>query len=73
LGAYPHECYGLYEADLEHIDAYARRVGAEGVPAVLAYLQDYVYGPATHEAYLALFGSARIDRQRQTAHQLTGR
>jgi glutaconate CoA-transferase subunit A len=73
LGAYPHECYGLYEADLEHIDTYARRVGAEGVPAVLAYLNDYVYGPATHEAYLALFGAARIERQRHTAHHLTGR
>jgi glutaconate CoA-transferase, subunit A len=73
LGAYPHECYGLYEADLEHIDAYARRVGAEGVSAVRAYLDEYVYGPETHDAYLALFGAARIDRQRRTARELTGR
>lgn len=72
-GAYPHECYGLYEADLEHIDAYARRVGAGGVPAVRAYLEDYVYGPPTHDAYLALFGEDRIDRQRRTARELTGR
>lgn len=73
LGAYPHECYGLYEADLEHIDTYARQVGAEGVAAVRGYLNQYVYGPETHEAYLALFGDARIDRQRRTARELTGR
>jgi glutaconate CoA-transferase, subunit A len=73
LGAYPHECYGLYDADLEHIDAYARQVGAEGVAAVRGYLDEYVYGPATHDAYLALFGAARIDRRRRTARELTGR
>lgn len=72
-GAYPHECYGLYEADLEHIDAYARRVGADGVAAVRAYLEEYVYGPATPEAYLAKFGEARLDRQRRAAQELTGR
>jgi glutaconate CoA-transferase, subunit A len=72
-GAYPHECYGLYEADLEHIDAYARRVGADGVPAVRTYLDEYVYRPPTHEAYLALFGPDRIERQRRAARELTGR
>jgi len=72
-GAYPHECYGLYEADLEHIDAYARRAGADGVAAVRAYLDEYVYGPATQQAFLGLFGEARLERQRRTARELTGR
>jgi glutaconate CoA-transferase subunit A len=73
LGSYPHECYGRYEADLEHIDAYARRVSADGVAGVRGYLDEFVYGPATHEAYLALFGGDRIDRHRRTAGELTGR
>lgn len=72
-GAYPHECYGLYEADIEHIDAYARRVGAEGVAGARAYLDEYVYGPPTPEAYLDKFGAARLVRQRRTARELTGK
>ncbi len=70
-GAYPHECYGLYEADLDHIGAYARRVAAEGAAAVRAYLAEYVYGPETFEAYLGRFGPDRLLRQRRAAEELT--
>lgn len=69
-GAYPHECYGLYEADLDHIGAYARRVAGEGAEAVRAYLAEYVYGPDTFEAYLARFGPDRVLRQRRAAQDL---
>jgi glutaconate CoA-transferase subunit A len=71
-GAYPHECYGLYDADLEHIDAYAKRVAGEGVAAARAYLDEYVYGPETADAYLDKFGAARLVRQRRAARELTG-
>ena len=70
-GAYPHECYGLYEADIDHIGAYARRTGAEGVGAARAYLEAYVYGPETFEGYLERFGPSRLLRQRQAARELT--
>ncbi|HLJ59434.1 MAG TPA: CoA-transferase [bacterium] len=71
-GAYPHECYGLYEADIDHIGAYARRTGAEGVPAARAYLEDYVYGEETFDDYLGRFGTDRLLRQREAARELTG-
>jgi glutaconate CoA-transferase subunit A len=71
-GAYPHECYGLYEADLDHIGAYARRVAAEGTEAVRTYLEEYVYGPETFEEHLARFGRARLLHQQQAARELTG-
>ena len=70
-GAYPHECYGLYEADLDHIGAYARQVAAEGSEAVRAYLHEYVYGPETFDAYLERFGRSRLVRQQQAARELT--
>src|SRR5262249_35348247 len=70
-GAYPHECYGLYEADLDHIGAYARRVAGGGAEAVRAYLAEYVYAPDTFDAYLARFGPDRIHRQRRAAEELT--
>jgi glutaconate CoA-transferase, subunit A len=71
-GAYPHECYGLYEVDLEHIDAYGKRVAAEGTAAARAYLDEWVYGPPTVQAYLDKFGAARLVRLRQSARELTG-
>lgn len=70
-GAYPHECYGLYEADLDHIGAYARHVAGQGSEAVRAYLAEYVYGPDTFEAYLGRFGPDRLLRQRRAAEELT--
>ena len=71
-GAYPHECYGLYEADLDHIGGYARRVAAGGTEAVRAYLEEYVYGPETFEAHLAQFGRDRLLSQQRAARELTG-
>ncbi len=72
FGAYPHECYGLYEADFEHFQEYTDAIQAGGVRAVADYLDRYVYGPATFVAYLDLFGSERLARQQRFARDLTG-
>jgi glutaconate CoA-transferase subunit A len=71
FGSYPHECYGLYEADVEHFDEYARGIDARGPDAVSAYLERYAYAPATWPDYLDLFGGERLARQRQKARELT--
>ena len=71
FGAYPHECYGRYEADLDHIGEYARGVAAGGAAAVQAYLDEYVYGLDTFDAYLERFGAGRLRRQQQAAQELT--
>jgi glutaconate CoA-transferase subunit A len=70
FGAYPHECYGRYEADLDHIGAYARGVAAGGAAAVRAYLDEYIYGPETFDAYLERFGAGRLLRQQRAAQEL---
>jgi hypothetical protein len=41
--------------------------GAEGVAR---YLDRYVYGPATHTAYLDLFGDAALQAARQRARDI---
>jgi glutaconate CoA-transferase, subunit A len=71
FGAYPHECYGRYDADLDHIGAYARGAVAGGAGAVSAYLDEYVYGPETFDAYLERFGAERLRRQQRAAQELT--
>jgi glutaconate CoA-transferase, subunit A len=72
LGAFPGECYGLYETDFAHLDAYVASIVARGSDGVRDYLDRYVYGPATHEEYLALFDPESIERQRAAARLLVG-
>ncbi len=71
-GAYPHECYGLYEADFAHLDAYVGQGSSVGADGVRSYLDRYVYGTKNHEEYLALFGTEALERQARYAQELTG-
>jgi len=71
FGAFPHECYGLYEADFDHFGAYVDAINASGTRAVAQYLDRYVYGPATWLDYLDLFGGERLARQARYARELT--
>ena len=71
FGSYPHECYGLYEADFDHFNAYAGAIEARGSAAVTEYLDRFVFVPPTHADYLALFGEDALARQRARARELT--
>lgn len=70
FGSYPHECYGLYEADFEHFEEYTGAINARGAQAVADYLDRYVYAPPTYADYLDLFGGDRLARQRRQAKEL---
>ena len=78
FGSYPHECYGLYDADSAHFAEYAAGIDrARRAAAVGDYLEQYVYAPATFADYLALFGAsaqARAGRRArsQARRQLGG-
>ncbi len=54
-GAYPHECYGHYEADYAHLQEYVDLVEKKGEEGMKQYMAKYVYGPASHEEFLELF------------------
>jgi glutaconate CoA-transferase, subunit A len=64
--SYPHECYGLYDAELSHFTTYVDAIKARGAAGVTAYLDKYVYTPGNHADYLELFDeSARRDAARR--------
>jgi glutaconate CoA-transferase subunit A len=71
FGAFPHECYGLYEADYDHFGEYVDAINASGTRAVTEYLDRYVYQPATWPDYLDRFGGERLARQARYARELT--
>ena len=70
-GAFPYECYGLYEADVTHFDAYVAH-SSKGTSGVKEYLDQYVYGTRSHEDYLALFGDETLRLRASGARELVG-
>jgi glutaconate CoA-transferase subunit A len=69
-GSYPHECYGVYDAEPDHFSAYVEGINQHGAAGVQAYLDRYVYGPPTHPEYLALFGEAALADARRRGREL---
>jgi glutaconate CoA-transferase subunit A len=69
-GSYPHECYALYDADPAHFTEYVAGIQQAGAAGVTRYLERFVYGPASHGQYLALFGDAALDGARRRAREM---
>jgi glutaconate CoA-transferase, subunit A len=59
-GAYPHECYGLYGADLEHFDTYVKSAREHGPQAGRSYVDEHVHGHADFAGFVAAAGSGRL-------------
>lgn len=55
-GSAPHECYGLYEPMMKHLDAYVQQVNADPVDGMKAYLDRYFHEPKSWNDFLALIG-----------------
>jgi glutaconate CoA-transferase subunit A len=70
-GSYPHECYGVYDAEPDHFTIYVDGILARGAAGVADYLERYVYAPSSHADYLALFGEARRAAAAARARMLT--
>ena len=73
FGSFPHECYGLCDADLESIGEYGRAVAEGGPEATERFLERWVRQPAGYQDYLELFGGERLERQRLRAAELLAR
>ncbi len=59
-GSAPHECFGLYEPMMRHMEAYVAQVNKEPVEGMRRYLDRYVYGPDSWTDYLSLIGMEEI-------------
>jgi glutaconate CoA-transferase subunit A len=70
-GSYPHECYGRYDSEPAHFTEYVAGIQEGGSAGVARYLDRYVYGPASHGEYLALFGEAALEDAGRRARELT--
>ena len=55
-GSAPHECYGLYEPMMKHMEAYVAQVNSDPVKGMRDYLERYFYEPKSWNEYLSLIG-----------------
>jgi len=56
FGSAPHECYGVYEPMLRHMEYYVGLANGDPVNGMREYLDRYVYGPESWTAFLGLIG-----------------
>ena len=56
FGCAPHECYGVYEPMIRHMQYYVDLVNKDPVAGMKAYLDRFVYGPNSWTEFLDLIG-----------------
>jgi len=61
-GAHPTACYGFYDYDAQHLNAY--RAAAADEVQFAAYLEEYVYGVDGQAEYLDKIGAEALERIR---------
>ena len=72
MGAYPHECYGHYEADLDEFTAYMEAVKADGLDGAREFVASVV-AHRDHDEYLASIDPERLAAVRRTAEEMMPR
>jgi glutaconate CoA-transferase subunit A len=55
-GCAPHECYGVYEPIIRHMEYYVERVNKDPVAGIKEYLDRFVYEPKSWSEFLDLIG-----------------
>jgi glutaconate CoA-transferase subunit A len=60
FGCAPHECYGVYEPMIGHMEEYVGLVNKDPVAGMKQYLDKYVYGPASWNGFLDLIGIDQV-------------
>lgn len=56
FGSAPHECYGVYEPMMRHMEDYVALVNNNPVGGMQEYLDRFVYGPKSWTEFLNLIG-----------------
>jgi len=56
FGCAPHECYGVYEPMMRHMQEYVALVNGDPIGGMEQYLKKYVYGPSSWTEFLDLIG-----------------
>src|SRR5579872_1377100 len=59
-GSAPHECYGVYEPMMKHMEYYVDLVNKDPVGGMTEYLDKFVYRPKSWTEFLGLIGTEEL-------------
>jgi len=59
-GAYPSECWKLYEADFSHFQKFGQQTSEKGIEGAEQYVTDFIYKSNSFQAFLRRIGSRRL-------------
>jgi glutaconate CoA-transferase, subunit A len=71
FGAYPHECYGRYEADTGHFDDYVALLREHGPDGARRYVESNVLAHEDFDGFLQAAGAGRLRELAEAARELT--
>lgn len=60
FGSAPHECYGLYEPLMTHMQKYVRLANSSSTDDINTYIDDYIRAPDSWTQYLELIGLGEL-------------
>jgi len=60
FGCVPHECYGMYEPTMRHMEDFVALVNKDPVQGMREYLDRFVYGPKSWTEFLSLIGVGEL-------------
>ena len=60
FGSAPHECYGVYEPMMNHLEAYVKQVNGDPIGGMKKYLDEHVYSPKNWNEFLSMIGMEEI-------------
>jgi glutaconate CoA-transferase subunit A len=72
-GAYPHECYGSYEADEDAMGEYVRAVRSEGAAGARRYVEQLTGEHVDFDSYLASIDQEKLSKLCEKARELLPR
>jgi len=64
-GAYPSECWGLYEADFDHFAKFAERTNGKGIGGATEYDEEFLYKTKSFQNFLLKIGPKKLSRLRR--------
>lgn len=60
FGSAPHECYGLYEPLMTHMQHYVGLANSHSTKGISTYIDDYIHAPGSWIEYLELIGLGNL-------------
>lgn len=64
-GAYPSECWKLYDADFDHFGQFAQQTNEKQVDGAKQYVAEFVYGTKSFQGFLHKIGDDRLQELRR--------